>query len=97
RSRTASGTTAPPGSGASHVELVVDAGDVLVRHGLEPHAAPDPGGAVVPDAVRLLAPVLLAARQLRIVRVVVRAHHHDVLGAVVEQVGEIAGESGLPA
>jgi len=80
-----------------HVELPVEAGDVLAWDVLQPDAAPDPGGAVVPDAVRLLAPVLLAARQLGIVRVIEGAHHHDVVRPVVQQVGEVAGEGGLPA
>ena len=84
-------------AGARHVELPVEAGHMLLRHGLQPYAAPDAGGAVVPDAVRLLAPVLLAARQLRIVRVIERADHHDVLVRVVQQVRDVAGEGRLPA
>ncbi len=48
------------------------------RDGLEPDGLPDPGGAAVPDVVRLLVPVLLAAGLGEVVRVVLGADHEGV-------------------
>src|SRR3712207_8212725 len=46
----------------ARVPAPLDVGDVPRRHLLPPDGAPDPGRARVPDVVRLVVPVLLAAR-----------------------------------
>jgi hypothetical protein len=75
-----------------HVRCPGHVGDVLHRDDLDPHRLPDPGGPLVPHAVRLLPPVLLAAGLVQVVRVVLRTDHEHVLGHVLEGVRDVCGE-----
>ena len=71
--------------------------DVGGRNLLQPDAAPDAGAALVPDAVRFMLPVLLAARVLTLDGVVLGADDELVVGAVIQRVGDVECERGLAA
>jgi hypothetical protein len=67
---------------------------------LQPDRLPDARGAVVPDRVRGVLPLLLAARLREVLRVVLRPDHHHVRGVgagAPHHVGDVHGERGVPA
>jgi hypothetical protein len=84
------------------VQVPGDVDEVVGRDQLEPHRLPDAGRPLVPDAVGLLAPVLLPAGLVERVRVVLGPDHEDVLPrtpivAGRQRVGDVRGEGRLAA
>lgn len=67
------------------------------RRHLQPDRLPDAGGALVPDTVRLGAPILLAAGLLGIVRIILGPDHNPMFGARSERIGDIEREGRLTA
>ncbi len=65
-------------------------------HGLEPDGLPDPGGPGVEDPLRLLPPVLLAARDRHVPARVLRPDGNHVL-PVEQGVGDVSREGRVPA
>src|SRR5690606_31485332 len=63
---------------------------------LGPDRLPDPGGAVVPDGVRLIQPVLLPPRLADVVGVVLGADDDDLVAGVGQRLGDVEGEGGVP-
>ena len=83
---------------ATHqVRRPVEPGQVPVADHLPPHRLPDAGRPVVPDVVRRGSPVLLAARLGGVVGRILGAHHDDLLATLVERVGDVSVERGVPA
>ncbi len=76
-------------------------GQVEALHRLAPDRLPDAGRAVVPDVVRVLAPVLLAARHVERLCRVLGSHDDDVPARVArpagQRLGDVGGEGRLPA
>lgn len=52
---------------------------------------------MVPDAVRLKLPTLLAARLTKVGGVVVCAHHHRLARSAIQKARDFDGEGGVPA
>ena len=67
------------------------------RDRLEPHRLPDPGGPMIPDVSGALAPILLAARLLKVVRAILGADHDHLRAIVVQQWGDVGMERGMTA
>ena len=51
---------------------------------------------MVPDVARLLLPILLAARLLEVARIILRAHHHDLIDTIDEQMANLGGKGCVP-
>jgi hypothetical protein len=73
-----------------------DAADAGPRHLFDPDALPDPGGARIPDRVRLQLPILLAARLREVVRIVFGANDDHAAGRWRER-GDVEGERRVTA
>ena len=82
---------------AHQVGRPVEPGQVPVADHLAPDRLPDAGRAVVPDVVRRGSPVLLAARLGRVVDRILGAHDDDLVATLVERVGDVSVERGVPA
>jgi len=81
-----------------HIWSPCHVGYVNVRDSFGPYRLPDPSRPFVPDPVRFLAPVLLAARLLRIGRLVLCPHDDRMVVRVRgHRIGDVGGERGLPA
>jgi hypothetical protein len=89
--------TAQAQDGSVQVRLPGHAVDPHGRNRLEPHRLPDPGGALVPDLVRALAPVLLAARLGEVVREVLRADGDDLLAVRLQGGRDVGRERRVAA
>jgi hypothetical protein len=68
------------------------------RHGFQPDRLQDPGGAVIPDDVRVLLPVLLAAGLANVVRVILGTDDEGLgLAVGVEKIGRVEPEGHVTA
>ena len=66
-------------------------------YGFQPHRLPDAAGPVVPDDVRMLAPVLFAARLRHVERIVLDTDDEVVVAGGVQCFGDIEGERRVTA